>query len=65
MWLSIATVTVFCLTILGTLAALLWVHPSRLPGLLEFVKVLLPAETALLGTCFGFYFSQSRLKGKD
>jgi hypothetical protein len=65
MWLSIATVTIFGLTILATLGALLWVHPSRLPGLLEFIKVILPAETALLGMSFGFYFSQSRLKGKS
>lgn len=65
MWLSVVTVGVFAFTILAALGALLWVEESRLSELIEFVKILLPAETALLGTAFGFYFSQTRLKDGD
>lgn len=64
-WLSYIVIGVFAVTIIATIVALIWVHYSRLTNLLEFIKVILPAETALLGTIFGFYFSQSRLQGKE
>ncbi len=64
-WLAYVIAGVFALTTLVTIAALIWLDPSKTPTLLEFVKVILPALTALLGTAFGFYFSQSRLKNRD
>lgn len=66
-WLAIGSLVIFALTILAPLVALILAEGniSSIEGLLEFIKVILPAETALLGMSFGFYFSQSRLKGKS
>ncbi len=65
--LSIVTIVIFGVTILAPLVALILAggNISKINGLLEFIKVILPAEAALLGVSFGFYFSQTRLKSKD
>lgn len=66
-WLAIGSLVIFAITILAPLVALILAEGniSSIEGLLEFIKVILPAETALLGMSFGFYFSQSRLKSKS
>lgn len=52
---ALSLIAIFALTALGALAAAIFmgVESTTMRGLLE---ILLPAETALLGSAIGFYF---------
>lgn len=58
---ALCLVGIFALTVLGALGMLMWtqVESERLKTLLE---VLLPAETALLGSAIGFYYGTESAK---
>ncbi|HEY4037151.1 MAG TPA: hypothetical protein VGL94_24610 [Ktedonobacteraceae bacterium] len=54
-------ILIFSLTILGSFVVVIWFN-SNWASTKELVQLLLPAETALMGSAIGFYFGSQKAK---
>ena len=52
-------IAIFALTILASLAIVTWVG-SAWTNAKELMQLVLPAETALMGSAIGFYFGSQK-----
>jgi hypothetical protein len=58
---ALCLVGIFAFTVLGALGMLMWTEVESEP-LKTLLEILLPAETALLGSAIGFYYGTESAK---